>query len=159
AAAAGLVAAARVLPDRDPRGAVGLRLRRRPVHGDGPRPAAPREARTRLLGPRPPGHRVGCRLPVRSMRSWRVLLLLAAPAVAGAAATLAAGALAGMHGGDLAHLAVLLVPAALAVAVAVAVARPLVARSSFPVAMVATSAVSSAVGAGSLVVLSRMMFV
>ncbi|HXJ63767.1 MAG TPA: HAMP domain-containing sensor histidine kinase [Actinomycetota bacterium] len=93
------------------------------------------------------------------MRNWRVLLLLAAPALAGAAATLVAGALAGMHGGDLVHLAVLLVPAALAVAVAVVVARPLVARSSFLAAMVATSAVSSAVGVVSLVVLSRMMFV
>ena len=93
------------------------------------------------------------------MRSWRVLLLLAAPAAAGAAAKLAAGALAGMHGGDLAHLAVLLVPAGLAAAVAALVTRPLVAGSSFLSAMVATSAVSAIVGVMSLVVLSRLMFV
>jgi signal transduction histidine kinase len=93
------------------------------------------------------------------MRSWRVLLLLAAPACAGAAATLAAGALAGMHGTDLGRLAALLVPAATAAVVAAVVARPLVARSSFRTTMVATSAISAVVGVVSLVVLSRLMFV
>jgi signal transduction histidine kinase len=93
------------------------------------------------------------------MRSWRVLLLLAAPALAGAAGTLVVGAISGMHGGDLAHLGLLLVPAGIASVVATAAARPLLARSSFRSAMVATSAISALVGVLSLAVLSRLMFV
>ena len=93
------------------------------------------------------------------VRSLRPLLLLAAIAAAGAAGTLAAGALVGMHGGELEHLGLLILPAALASLVAVAAARPLLARSPVRIRLVAVAAVAAVVALVNLSVLAHQMSV
>jgi signal transduction histidine kinase len=93
------------------------------------------------------------------MTRWRPVLLVAAVTAAGGAGTLVVGALAGMGAGEIGHLALVILPAAIATLVAVAMARPLLARSSIRVATVVVAVVGALVGLANLFVLSRLMFV
>ena len=93
------------------------------------------------------------------MSSWRALLLVAVVATVGALGTLAVGAAMGMHVGDLAHLALLLLPALGATVVAAAIARPLLARSTTRQSLVAIAAVGAVVAIANLAALSGQMFV
>jgi signal transduction histidine kinase len=90
---------------------------------------------------------------------WRGLALLLVVAAVGALGTLATGAAMGMHASELAHLAALMVPALAVTLVTIAVARPLLARSSMRQSLVAVAIVSAVVGLANLVVLARQMFV
>jgi hypothetical protein len=90
---------------------------------------------------------------------WRGLALLLVVAVVGALGTLATGAAMGMHANELAHLAALMAPALVVTLVAIAVARPLLARSSMRQSLVAVAIVGAVVGLANLVVLARQMFV
>lgn len=90
---------------------------------------------------------------------WRSILLVAAVALVGALGTLAVGAAEGMRGGELYHLAALLVPALLATVVAMAIAGPLLARSSLRQRFVAVAVIAALVGLVNLAVLARLMFV
>jgi len=93
------------------------------------------------------------------MMRWRALALLLVVAGIGALGTLATGAAMGMHASELAHLAALMVPALVVTLVAIAVARPLLARSSMRQSLVAVAIVGAVVGLANLVVLARQMFV
>jgi len=93
------------------------------------------------------------------MMLWRALALLLVVAGIGALGTLATGAAMGMHASELAHLAALMVPALVVTLVAIAVARPLLARSSMRQSLVAVAIVGAVVGLANLVVLARQMFV
>jgi signal transduction histidine kinase len=90
---------------------------------------------------------------------WRGLALLLLVAAVGALGTLATGAAMGMHASELAHLAALMVPALAVTFVTIAVARPLLARSSMRQSLLAVAMVSAVVGLANLVVLARQMFV
>jgi signal transduction histidine kinase len=90
---------------------------------------------------------------------WRGLALLLVVAGVGALGTLATGAAMGMHASELAHLAALMVPALVVTLVAIAMARPLLARSSMRQSLVAVAIVGAVVGLANLVVLARQMFV
>ena len=90
---------------------------------------------------------------------WRGLALLLLVAAVGALGTLATGAAMGMHASELAHLAALMVPALAVTFVTIAVARPLLARSSMRQSLLAVAIVSAVVGLANLVVLARQMFV
>jgi signal transduction histidine kinase len=90
---------------------------------------------------------------------WRGLALLLLVAAVGALGTLATGAAMGMHASELAHLAALIVPALAVTFVTIAVARPLLARSSMRQSLLAVAIVSAVVGLANLVVLARQMFV
>jgi signal transduction histidine kinase len=90
---------------------------------------------------------------------WRGLALLLLVAAVGALGTLAMGAAMGMHASELAHLAALMVPALAVTFVTIAVARPLLARSSMRQSLLAVAIVSAVVGLANLVVLARQMFV
>jgi signal transduction histidine kinase len=90
---------------------------------------------------------------------WRGLALLLVVASVGALGTLATGAVMGMHASELAHLAALMVPALVVTLVAIAMARPLLARSSMRQSLVAVAIVGAVVGLANLVVLARQMFV
>jgi len=90
---------------------------------------------------------------------WRGLALLLVVAGVGALGTLATGAAMGMHASELAHLAALMAPALVVTLVAIAVARPLLARSSMRQSLVAVAIVGAVVGLANLVVLARQMFV
>jgi signal transduction histidine kinase len=90
---------------------------------------------------------------------WRGLALLLVVAGVGALGTLATGAAMGMHASELAHLAALMAPALVVTLVAIAVARPLLARSSMRQSLVAVAIVGTVVGLANLVVLAREMFV
>jgi signal transduction histidine kinase len=90
---------------------------------------------------------------------WRGLALLLLVAAVGALGTLATGAAMGMHANELAHLAALMVPALAVTFVTIAVARPLLARSSMRQSLLAVAMVSAVVGLANLVVLARQMFV
>jgi signal transduction histidine kinase len=91
--------------------------------------------------------------------SWRPLALAAAVAVTGAIGTMLAGLAAGMGGADIAHLALLMLPAAAVTVVSAAVARPLLARASFRQRLVAIGVIGIAVSLANLGVLSALMFV
>jgi len=89
----------------------------------------------------------------------RGLLVVAGAAAAGAAVTVLVGAGAGMHGNQLGHLALLLLPAAAATMAAVAGARPLFARLSLRFRLTAIAGVALVVGLANLVAVARLMFV
>ncbi len=93
------------------------------------------------------------------VRGWRPLVLIALVALAGALGTLAAGAITGMPSTDLWNLTLMLIPAVLATVVAVAVARPLLARSSIRARMIAVAVIGAVVALANLAVLARLMFV
>src|SRR6185369_12035398 len=152
----------RVHPDPATRGAVGLRVRRRPLDGDGPRPPGPRENRGGPLPPAPAGHGVGRGLPVPAVSrrgAWRPVALVAAVVLAGGAGTLAVGALLGMDRSELVHLGALLVPAALATVVATAVAGPLLARTTIRARFLAVAVIAAVASLVNLFVLSALMIV
>jgi signal transduction histidine kinase len=96
---------------------------------------------------------------MRSGSAWRPVAFALVVAAAGAAGTLAAGAAVGMHGSELLHLALLLLPALLATTVSVAAARPLLVRSSIRVRLAAVASIAAVTSAVSLVVLARQMFI
>ncbi len=87
------------------------------------------------------------------------LAVVALAAGAGAAATILVGAGAGMHGHELGHLALLLLPAAVATIAAVAAARSLFARISLRLRLTAIAVVALLVGLANLAVVARLMFV
>src|SRR5918996_3497111 len=95
-------------------GALGFRVRRGPLHRDGPRATSSREDRARSLDAEAPRHGVGCRLSLRPMSWHRAPMWIAGLVVLGAAGTIGLAWAAGMGGRDLVHLAVLLAPAGIA---------------------------------------------
>jgi signal transduction histidine kinase len=90
---------------------------------------------------------------------WRPFAVAALAALAGAGATLAAGAVAGMGPSELGHLAVLLVPAVLVTVVSAALARALLARATFRQRLAGTALVAALVSLGNLAALAALMFV
>ena len=93
------------------------------------------------------------------MKATGGLIAVAVAAAAGAIVTVAVGAGAGMHGHELGHLALLLLPAAVATIAGVAAARPLLARLSIRLRHTAIALVALLVGIANLAVLARLMFV
>ena len=89
----------------------------------------------------------------------RVAILVGCVAGVGALVTLAVGLAVGMHAGDVAHLALLLLPAIAATVVAMLVAQPLLARAAIRQSLVGVAAIAALVGIVNLVVLTRGMFV
>jgi signal transduction histidine kinase len=87
------------------------------------------------------------------------LAVAALAAAAGAAVTILVGAGAGMHGHELGHLALLLLPAAVATIAAVIAARSLFARVSLRLRLTAIAVVALLVGLANLAVVARLMFV
>jgi signal transduction histidine kinase len=88
----------------------------------------------------------------------RSLTLAGAIALAGALATLLIGAVAGMPGDELWHLALLLLPAVALSALAGALAAPLLMRSPLRGRLVALALVATLVGLANLAVIARLMF-
>jgi signal transduction histidine kinase len=84
---------------------------------------------------------------------------VALAASAGALGTLVVGAGLGMRASELRHLAILLIPAALATVVSTAAAGPLLARSSMRGRLAAIAVVAALVSLANLAVLERLMFV
>lgn len=91
--------------------------------------------------------------------TWRPMALAAAVAAVGAAGTIAVGALAGMGRADLAHLALLLLPAAAVTVVAAVLAGPLLARASFRARLVAVALIAAVASLANLGALAALMFV
>jgi signal transduction histidine kinase len=91
--------------------------------------------------------------------AWRAIALAGTVAVVGAAGTLLAGAVVGMDGSELAHLAALIAPALLVTVVAIAAARALLANASMRQAMAAVAVVGAVAAITNLVVLTRQMVV
>jgi signal transduction histidine kinase len=87
------------------------------------------------------------------------LLLALGVAVAGAAATLGVGAIAGMPGGELGHLGLLLAPAIALTTAATAIAARLVARFSLRSRLLAVALVAALVGLANLAALAALMSV
>lgn len=93
------------------------------------------------------------------MRGWRALALLAVVTVVGALGTFLVGAMTGMGGSELWHLAAYVVPALVVTVAAMWVAGRLLARASLAQRFVAVGALGAAVALANLWVLSRQMFV
>lgn len=93
------------------------------------------------------------------MSAWRAVALATLLAVVGAGGTLLAGAAAGMAGSEVAHLAVLLLPAVAATAVATVAARPLLARTSLRLRLVALALIGAVVSLANLAALVAVMAV
>ena len=91
--------------------------------------------------------------------NWRPVVLAAAVAAVGAAGTIAVGALAGMGGPELIHLALLLLPAAAVTVVAAVLAGPLLGRASFRQRLVAVALVAAVASLANLGALAALMFV
>ncbi|MEX0755547.1 MAG: HAMP domain-containing sensor histidine kinase [Actinomycetota bacterium] len=92
------------------------------------------------------------------MSGWRTPALVGAVAATGAGGTLVVGAASGMPGTDLLHLAAFLAPAVVVTVLAMALARPLLARTSLRQRSVAIAGVATVVSLANLVVLARLMF-
>jgi signal transduction histidine kinase len=90
--------------------------------------------------------------------SLRPLTLAGAIALAGALATLGIGALAGMSGDELGHLAVLLLPAVALSAATGALVAPLLMRSPLRSRLVALALVAALVGLANLAAIASLMF-
>jgi signal transduction histidine kinase len=90
--------------------------------------------------------------------SLRPLTLAGAIALAGALATLGIGALAGMPGDELGHLALLLLPAVALSAATGALVAPLLMRSPLRSRLVAMALVATLVGLANLAVIASLMF-
>jgi signal transduction histidine kinase len=88
----------------------------------------------------------------------RALLLAGAIALAGALVTLAIGAVAGIPGDELGHLAILLLPAVVLSAAAGALAAPLLMRSPLRSRFLAMALVGTAVALANLAVIAWLMF-
>jgi signal transduction histidine kinase len=91
--------------------------------------------------------------------AWRQIALAAAVAIGGAAGTLLVGALLGMSAGEVAHLALLLLPAAGVTVLAASVARVLLARTTFSQGLVAVVLTGVLVSLANLGALAALMFV
>jgi signal transduction histidine kinase len=91
--------------------------------------------------------------------AWRPVALVVAVVLAGAAGTLAVGALLGMDRSELVHLGALLVPAALATVVATAVAGPLLSRTTIRARFLAVAVIAAVASLVNLFVLSALMIV
>jgi signal transduction histidine kinase len=87
------------------------------------------------------------------------LLLAVVVAVAGAAGTLAAATAAGMRGGELAHLALLMLPAGAITALAAAGLRRFLVRAPVAAVLVAVAVIAVLVAVANLAVLGALMFV
>jgi signal transduction histidine kinase len=101
---------------------------------------------------------VGRGLQVRAVSKWRPLTLAGAIALAGAVATLAIGAVAGVAGNELGHLALLLLPAVALSAATGALVAPLLMRSPLRGRLLAMALVATLVALANLAVLARLMF-
>ncbi len=91
--------------------------------------------------------------------AWRPLGVAVLVAGAGAAATLALGAMSGMGGSELAHLGLLLLPAVLVTAITAIVAARLLIAASVRQRLLAIALVGTTVGVVNLAVLGRLMVV
>ena len=89
----------------------------------------------------------------------RPLLLALVVALAGAAGTLAAATAAGMRGGELAHLALLMLPAGAITALAAAGLRRFLVRAPVAAVLVAVAVIAVLVAVANLAVLGALMFV
>jgi two-component system, OmpR family, sensor histidine kinase SaeS len=98
-------------------------------------------------------------LPRVGSGALRVAILVGCVAGVGALVTLAVGLGVGMHAGDVAHLALLLLPAIAATVAAMLVAQPLLARAAIRQSLAGVAAIAALVGIVNLVVLTRSMFV
>jgi signal transduction histidine kinase len=87
------------------------------------------------------------------------LLLAVVVAAAGAAGTLAAATAAGMRGGELAHLALLMLPAGAITALAAAGLRRFLVRAPVAAVLVAVAVIAVLVAVANLAVLGALMFV
>jgi signal transduction histidine kinase len=87
------------------------------------------------------------------------LLLAVVVAVAGAAGTLAAATAAGMRGGELAHLALLMLPAGAITALAATGLRRFLVRAPVAAVLVAVAVIAVLVAVANLAVLGTLMFV
>ncbi|MGH2723500.1 MAG: sensor histidine kinase [Actinomycetota bacterium] len=93
------------------------------------------------------------------MSALRPLALTAVVALAGAGGSLLVGKMAGMPGGDIARLALLMLPAVVVTIISAAAARPLLARASFRQRLVAIGLVAVVLALANLAVLAELMFV
>jgi signal transduction histidine kinase len=93
------------------------------------------------------------------MRLVRPIFLVAAPAAAGALATLGVGAAAGMSAHEVRHLALILLPAVALTSVATIALAPLLTRSSLRGRLVAVALIATLVGFANLAVIAALMFV
>lgn len=93
------------------------------------------------------------------MTGWRPLAFGLAVALAAAAGAVAGGFLGGMGRPEVAHLALLLLPAAAASIVAAALAARLLRRAPFRQRLASIALVAVAVSLANLIVLARLMFV
>jgi signal transduction histidine kinase len=91
-------------------------------------------------------------------RTWSLALLAGVAGAAGAMGTIALGAAEGMHGDELFHLAVVLLPAVIATAGSVALAGSLLLRATLRLRLVAIALVGAVVSVVNLAVLARLMF-
>jgi len=89
----------------------------------------------------------------------RTLVLVVVVAVVGALGTLAVGAMMGMSGHELSHLALALVPVAVVTLVAAALASRLLTRASLRQRFVSVAVLAAAVAMANVAVLSMQMFV
>ena len=99
------------------------------------------------------------RVLVHIREAGRPLSVAALVAGAGALATVALGAVIGMTGSELVHLALLLLPAVLAASATAMVAGRILAAASIRQRMLAVALVGTTVGIANLAVLSRLMVV
>jgi signal transduction histidine kinase len=93
------------------------------------------------------------------MSGWRSIAVAALAAAAGGVGTILAGTAVGMGAGEVAHLAVLILPAAAATLIAVWAARPLLRRATFRQRLLSVSLVAVVVSLTNLAVLAGLMFV
>lgn len=93
------------------------------------------------------------------MRRWGPFVVVTLAALAGAVGTLLIGAVVGMRGGELLHLAQLLLPAVLATIVAASIATPILSRAPVGRRFVALALIAVAVSLANLAVLAALMLV
>jgi signal transduction histidine kinase len=91
--------------------------------------------------------------------TWRQVALATAVVITGALGALGAALAAGMGGGDVAHLALVMLPAVGATIAFVAIARRALARTSFRVQVLAIGMLAVAAGLANLGILAGLMFV
>jgi signal transduction histidine kinase len=96
---------------------------------------------------------------IGSRRTWSAVALLAGVVLAGAGGTLAVAALAGMGGGALLHLALVLMPAALVTVAASALAGSLLTHLSIFMRMLAVAVIAVVASVANLAVLTMLMVV
>jgi signal transduction histidine kinase len=90
---------------------------------------------------------------------WRPVAVAGAVALAGALGTLVAGGVAGMGASEVAHLGLLMLPAAIATLVAALAARALLSRASFRQRLLSVALVAVLASVANLAALAALMFV